>query len=114
MNWIKIDSKESLADLKSTSMNERVLLFKFSPDCTVNYVVKMFLEREWAEGEMKMKTYLVDVISNKEISAEIVKQFGIEHESPQALVISEGKADYFASHGKIVYSELRKFANCRN
>jgi bacillithiol system protein YtxJ len=55
----------------------------------------------------------VDIVSNKDISAEVAKEFGVEHESPQVLIISGGKADYAASHGKIVYSELKKFANCR-
>jgi bacillithiol system protein YtxJ len=113
MNWIKVETKENIADLKKISMNEKVLLFKFSPNCSINYIVKMFLEREWSNGEMKMNTYLVDIVSNKDISAEVAKEFGVEHESPQVLIISGGKADYAASHGKIVYSELKKFANCR-
>ena len=48
MNWIKIDSKEAIAELKTISMKERVMLFKFKPECSINHVMKLLLEREWA------------------------------------------------------------------
>ncbi|MBE2218470.1 MAG: bacillithiol system redox-active protein YtxJ [Ignavibacteria bacterium] len=111
MNWIKLDSPEMLQEMKAASENEKVLVLKFSPKCAINYVVRNLLEREWAEGEMSMKTYIVDVISGKGISAQIEKDYGVDHESPQAIVIDKGKVVFHASHGKVIYSELRKFAN---
>jgi bacillithiol system protein YtxJ len=111
MNWIKLDTKDKFEELKQVSEREKVLIFKFSPKCAINYVVRNLLEREWAEGEMKMKTYLLDVISQKELSNIVGKEYNVEHESPQALIIENGKAVFHASHGRILFSELRKFAN---
>ena len=110
MNWIKLDSPEMQQEMKAASENEKVLVLKFSPKCAINYVVRNLLEREWAEGEMRMKTYIVDVISGKGISAQIEKDYGVDHESPQAIIIDKGKVVFHASHGKVIYSELRKFA----
>ncbi len=112
MNWIKIDKKESIAELQELSLNERVFIFKFSPVSSIDHVVRILLEREWAEGEMKMKTYMVDTVSDNVISGEIEKVFGVEHESPQVLIVKDGKTEFYASYGKILYSALRKFANC--
>lgn len=111
MNWIKLDTPEKLEEMKTASENEKVLVLKFSPKCAINYVVRNLLEREWAEGEMRMKTYLVDVISGKSISDQLEKEYGVDHESPQALIIQNGKVVFHASHGRVIYSELKKFAN---
>ncbi len=111
MNWIKLDSLEKLDEMKTASENEKVLVLKFSPKCAINYVVRNLLEREWAAGEMRMKTFLVDVISGKSLSEQLEKEYGVEHESPQALIIQKGKVLFHASHGRVIYSELRKFAN---
>ena len=83
----------------------------FSPGNSVNYVVRFLLGREWNESEMNMKTYLADVDSNKSISAVIEKEFEINKESPQALIIDKGKVVFNVSYGRILFSELRKFSN---
>lgn len=113
MNWIKADSVEKLDEIIAVSENEKVLVLKFSPKCSINYVVRFLLEREWHEGEMKMKTYLVNVVSNRDVSDKIENDTGIAHESPQALIIEKGKPVFSASHGRVVYSELKKYANCQ-
>jgi len=111
MNWIKIESSDIIEIIKQNSYSERVLIFKYSPNCSVSFVVKMLLEREWAENEMKMKTYMVDVVAFKKLSEQMESEFGIKHESPQVLIIENGKPVFSASHGAILYSEIRKFCN---
>jgi len=111
MNWININSAESISEILELSKKEKVMILKFSPKCAINYVVRNLLEREWVEGEMRMKTYMVDVIANKDISEKLEKEFGVTHESPQALILQNGKPVFNASHGKVIFSELRKYAN---
>ena len=111
MNWIKIDSTDTLDEMMNSSNEEKVLIFKFSPSCSVSYVVRNLLEREWNEKEMNMKTYMVDVISNRDISKKIEKEFKVRHESPQALIIEKSKPVFSADHGRILFSEIRKYAN---
>jgi bacillithiol system protein YtxJ len=114
MNWKKIETNEDIKDIMSTSENENVLLFKYSPNCSINYVVKTLLEREWNENSMNMQTYLADVFNNKQMSSEIENIFATKHESPQALIISKGKQIFNASHGRILFSTLLDYANARN
>ncbi len=111
MNWIKIESSDIIETIKQNSYNDRVLIFKYSPNCSVSYIVKMLLGREWAENEMKMKTYIADVIADKKLSQQLEEEFGIKHESPQVLIIENGKPVFNASHGAILYSEIRKYCN---
>jgi bacillithiol system protein YtxJ len=114
MNWIKIDTKEKIAELKQDSLNERVFVLSIDTKDTLSYVMKSLLEREWAEGEMKMKTCLVDVISFKGIANDIESEFGAGNGYPKAVIIKNGKVEFEASYGKILFSEIRKFHNCMN
>jgi len=111
MNWINADSTEKLDEIKELSNTEKVLILKFSSGCGVNYVVKNLLEREWVEGEMRMKTYIVDVLASKVLSNKIADDYGVKHESPQVLIIENGKPVFTASHGKVLYSEIKKHRN---
>jgi bacillithiol system protein YtxJ len=52
--------------------------------------------------------YFLDLISYREISNQIAHHFGIEHESPQVLVISKGEAILDLSHFQIDYNLIRE------
>ena len=55
---------------------------------------------------MKIKPYYLDLIAHRDISNKIAQQWNIEHESPQVLVIENGKCTYHNSHMGIDYNEL--------
>ncbi|MCC7158608.1 MAG: DUF2847 family protein [Ignavibacteria bacterium] len=111
MNWINIETEEKLGEIKEISASQRILVFRFSPGSVIDFVMKRLLEREWAEGEMGMETFLVDVVYQKSISQKIADDFSVEHESPQVIIIENGKPIFSASNGKILFSEIRKFRN---
>ncbi len=111
MNWINLDSIDKLNEVKELSRNKKVLILKYSVNCGVSYIVRSLLEREWNEGEMKMPTYILDVIGKKDISKQAAIDFGVEHESPQVLIIENTKPVFTGNHGKVIFSEIRKFAN---
>ncbi len=111
MNWIIIDSADKIYEAEDLSRSQRVLIFKFSHLCSISHVMKMLLQREWNEGAMKMKTYLVNVIDNHELSNDIAERFKVEHETPQAIILEKGKSIFSASHGQVKYVNLKQFAN---
>ena len=50
--------------------------------------------------------YVIDLISNREISDSIEHQFEIKHESPQVLIIKNGQCVYHKSHLNIRFDEI--------
>lgn len=67
------------------------------------------LERNWNQSEMAgIKPFFLDLLSYRQISNEIAEQFGIEHESPQVLIISKGQAVLDLSHFAIDYDHIKK------
>lgn len=111
MKWLKLESEDKLNEILSESSNTNILVFKYSPRCIVNYIVKTLFEREWNEMEMKMKTYIVDVAENTGLSRKVENITGIIHESPQVFIFRNSTPVFSASHGKILFSEVRKFNN---
>jgi bacillithiol system protein YtxJ len=55
----------------------------------------------------KVTPYFLDLIVHREISNEIANRFGVTHQSPQLIVIKDGKAIYNASHSDIDAEELK-------
>lgn len=67
------------------------------------------LERNWKEAEMNgIKPYFLDLITYREISNHIAHEFGVEHESPQVLIIENERSIYDQSHMGIDYQKIRE------
>ncbi len=57
-----------------------------------------------------VKPYFLDLISYRSVSNKIQDAFYVEHQSPQVLVIKNGRCVYNASHIDINYKELKEWA----
>ncbi len=111
MNWIIIDSADKIYEAEDLSQAERVLLFKYSHSSGISYVMKMLLQREWNQGEMQMKTYMVNAVDNPDLSNDITQRFKVEHETPQIIILEKGECKSSLSNGKVLFANLREFAN---
>ena len=107
MNWKEIKEEKEIDALKEISHNQPVLIFKHSTRCSISAAALGRLERNWKEAEVgTLLPYYLDLISYRSISALIQDTFRVEHESPQVLIIRDGKCIYNASHTEIVYKDL--------
>lgn len=107
MEWNKLESEEDLSQLIVVSAITPVLIFKHSARCGTSSMALGRLERNWKEGDNeKLAPYFLDILAHRDVSNEIASRFGIEHESPQVLIIRNGKCVYAASHSGINYGEI--------
>lgn len=112
MNWIALNSLDQLDAIAAESTHSPVLIYKHSTRCNISRTTLDRLERNYKAEEMPgVKAYYLDLISYREISNAVAQKFGIEHESPQALLIKNGKATYTASHFEIDYRAIQKHLN---
>lgn len=105
MNWTTIDSTEQLAQITQESNGQPVLLFKHSTRCSISSAALARLERSWKDDN-GIKPYYLDLIAFRPVSNAIASEFNIEHQSPQALLISNGKCVYTESHMGIDVSDM--------
>ena len=110
IDWLKLNELAKLEEIEKYSSQKPVVIFKHSTRCSISSVVISRLERNWKSEEMNdIKMYYLDLINHREISDQIVKTFNIQHQSPQILVIKNGKCIYNASHTFISYEQIKKY-----
>ncbi|HEY3405077.1 MAG TPA: bacillithiol system redox-active protein YtxJ [Ohtaekwangia sp.] len=108
MNWRVLNSEGQLDLIREESKESPILIFKHSTRCSISRTVLDRLERNWNMNEMDhVKTYFLDLISYRSISNGIADLFDVEHESPQVLIIQNGKATLTKTHLAIDYASFR-------
>ncbi len=108
MNWTPLTSEAQLQEIINTS-EQPAVIFKHSTRCSISATALNRLERAWKDAEMApVKAYYLDLLSYRPVSNQIESTFGITHQSPQLLLIRNGKCVYNSSHFDITYPALRE------
>ena len=111
MNWEKLTSVEQLQELKSVSNSTPVLIFKHSTRCSISATTLGKFERHWDDAKAKgVKPYFLDLLAARPVSNQVESEFSIEHQSPQALLIKNGKCVYDSSHMAISFEDMIRHA----
>ena len=84
---------------------EKALLFKHSPICGVSAAVRREVER-FVEIHGGVPVYAIDVRSERPLSQKAALRLDVRHESPQAILILDGRATWNASHFEITTESL--------
>ena len=108
VNWIPLQLMGQLDEIIALSKEKPVLIFKHSTRCSISrFALKQF-EDEF-DLQNQIDAYFIDLLEFRAVSNEIASRFGIMHQSPQLLLIKEGKVLYDASHSDIQANELKKY-----
>ena len=107
MIWTELRTESQLEEIQAESKTKSVLIFKHSKRCSISQLTLDRLERRWKEEETAhIKPYFLDLISYRETSITIAREYEVEHESPQVLLIENGEAIYDRSHFDIDYDKI--------
>ena len=104
MNWHHLSSTDQIEELKRISKTKPVLIFKHSTRCAISSMALNKLERKWQENIIE--PYFLDLIRYREISNRVEREFGIPHESPQAILLKDERPIYNSSHSGIDFGEM--------
>jgi bacillithiol system protein YtxJ len=109
VDWNYLESMEDLDNASQISHEKTVVLFKHSTRCSISrFVLKQF-ESSYGIPSDRMEIFFLDLIEYRSISNEIAERFGVTHQSPQMIVLKDGKAVYDASHESIDAKSLEQF-----
>lgn len=107
INWTPLSSIEQLNELNAQSEKFPVVIFKHSTRCSISAASLNRLERKWEEARAGgVKPYFLDLIANREVSTEVAQRYGVEHQSPQLLLIQNGRCVYDTSHFGISFEDI--------
>ena len=106
INWTELTDIVQLMEIEAISQEKPVVIFKHSTRCSISRMALKQFEREF-ELENVVDAYFLDLIAHRDISNEIASRFGVYHESPQLILIKNGKAVYNVSHSDIDAEALK-------
>lgn len=108
IHWKNLTSIEQFQDLVEESSFHPIAIFKHSTRCSISDAAKSRLERQWDDSKApNTSVYYLDLLNYRAISNAIAETFHVEHQSPQVIVIKNGKPVYDASHMNIQFENIK-------
>ncbi len=106
MNWQHLETVEQLDQIVQESQVKPALILKHSTRCSISSMAKSRLERTWKASDEEVSVWYLDLIAFRSVSNEIAERFGVEHQSPQILLIKDGVSVMDQSHNSISSIEI--------
>lgn len=99
-NWSEITSIDQISNIVADSHESPQLIYKHSTRCNLSSTIYDHL-RNWDLKKKVVAIHYLDLIAYRQVSDYIEKQFGILHESPQVIILHNGKPVYDEDHYRI-------------
>ena len=97
---------EELDQALSASADQPVLLFKHSLSCPVSTWAFSEFNSYLERADPTVSYNLITVQTARKVSAEAASRLQIDHESPQAILVRNGRGVWNASHSSITASSI--------
>lgn len=106
--FVPLQTSEALAAAEARSDEEPVVIFKHSTQCGISSRARQRLAALTESGDPPV--YEVVVQQARALSDEIGRRFGLRHETPQVIVLHEGRPVFDASHSRVRAEAVRQAA----
>ncbi len=107
IGWEQLTQTSQLETILEESKERPVLIYKHSTRCGISSMALDRLERSWDEDGKAIKPYFLDLIAYRNVSNIVAEMFNVYHQSPQIIVIKDGKAVFDESHMGISFQALK-------
>lgn len=104
MTWIPLQNEDQLNKIIDASANKPQLIFKHSTRCSISSMAKNRLDKK--DLPENADFYYLDLLKYRSLSNKIADTFDVHHQSPQVLLIKDGKCVYDESHSGITMEEI--------
>ena len=97
-----------LDEIDQVSQEGPVVIFKHSTRCPISSMAWRRVSTAWDNELEDLPFYYLDLLRYRNVSDEVSRHYGIQHESPQILFIEEGKVTYQTSHNGINVNDIKE------
>ena len=99
-NWPgeQLEVLDQLDAISTASLTTPQLIFKHSTRCSISRFVLADFMNHFTYSSEEFGAYFLDLLNHRDISTAIAERFNVVHQSPQLIIIKEGKAVAHASH----------------
>lgn len=109
VKFFTLDKMEQFDEIDLISQTKPVVIFKHSTRCSISRMALKQFDAEFNYPEEKIDWYLLDLLNHRDLSNEIASRYNVVHQSPQIVVIRNGKAVFNESHDSISAEDLKQF-----
>ncbi|MCO6488885.1 MAG: bacillithiol system redox-active protein YtxJ [Phaeodactylibacter sp.] len=109
INWLPLTKLTQVEDIARHSGQKPCVIYKHSSRCSLSSLAQHRLEKGWVLDEPSVHLYFLDLIAHREVSNLVAERFGVAHQSPQLLLIRNGRCVYHASHLDISAKSLHLY-----
>ncbi len=95
-----------LESLVAGSFDRPLVIFKHSRSCGTSHVAQEELLAHLADAPRDATYVTLTVQEQRDLSDAIARHFSLRHETPQALVVRDGKVAWTGSHFRVTASAL--------
>ena len=98
---------DDLHRLIDESQSVPVLLFKHSRTCGTSMEALEELLEHLNDRRRDARYAIVTVQTHRDVSNAVAKQLGVRHETPQALLVRDGRVVWSASHFRVTAAAMQ-------
>jgi len=102
----KLESVEDLNDALHESTERPILLFKHSLTCSISMRAFNELQSYLEHADSRISYMLINVQTARAVSEQAASKLRVTHQSPQAILVRNGREVWSASHSDITDSAL--------
>ncbi|MEL7119595.1 MAG: bacillithiol system redox-active protein YtxJ [Bacteroidota bacterium] len=107
-SWKILNDSSQLDEIDEISTSKPVVIFKHSTSCGTSAFAKHGMEAEWDFEDADLDFFYLDLLRYRSVSNEVASHYSVVHQSPQILLIKDGKAIYDTSHFNVNIGSIKK------
>ena len=92
MQFVPLESEEQLQEIKNSKGYN--VIFKHNTTCPISKGARQRFEQDADALKDVQSVYFLDLLEYRDLSNAIEEQFDVKHQSPQLLLIKDGKCTY--------------------
>jgi bacillithiol system protein YtxJ len=108
LDWIQLIDATQLDKIVKNSNTNTTVIFKHSTRCGISRSVLRKFEKQ-LDTSINIELYFLDLLKYRELSNEIAHRFNVIHQSPQLLIIKDGKVVEHDSHYDILKIAISEY-----
>jgi bacillithiol system protein YtxJ len=100
-SWIAFETTDQIAEIDGLPATTTAVIFKHSTRCAISSMAKERLVSDWHFDQQTVQLYYLDLLAYRAVSNQVAEHYELQHESPQLLVINQGKLVGHTSHNGV-------------
>ena len=103
----ELEDPSQLEEIDQISAEGQVVIFKHSTRCPISAMAWRRVNDGWDDELAETPLYFLDLLRFRETSQAVSVHYGVQHESPQILLVENGRVVYQTSHNGINVKDIK-------